>query len=213
MYLLATFTSMYGNIKVLILAEFHRLSEFDIDERLLSCIKEYGMALIKLSTNANVILEEMADESSIDNNTFFNDFLVQGFIGLYKDSVAKIYLFHVHSGFAGYMALISICLLFNEDPLKIFFPVESRPDNISTPLILYAGESVHTANTFTIIVDETEVAEAFEILFSTFYVFNIQYTKKALNFYMFIQRFVLNMNDKTPPPRKVLSVITKLTNK
>ena len=53
---------------------------------------------------------------------------------------------------------------------------------------------------------------AFALLFSCFYFFNLQFLSKLEASYLFIQKFLLNMNGKSEAPSKVLKLITTFEN-
>ena len=52
--------------------------------------------------------------------------------------------------------------------------------------------------------------KAFGVLMASFYVFNLEYTKKVEGSFIFVQKLFLNINDKQKTQQKVLKLISSL---
>ena len=52
--------------------------------------------------------------------------------------------------------------------------------------------------------------KAFGVLMASFYVFNLEYIKKAEGSFIFVQKLLLIINDKQKIPQKVLKLISPL---
>ena len=52
--------------------------------------------------------------------------------------------------------------------------------------------------------------KAFDVLMASFYVFNLEYTKKVEGSFIFTQKFFLNISEKQKTPQKVLKLISSL---
>ena len=61
-----------------------------------------------------------------------------------------------------------------------------------------------------LIAEVKDFVQAVSILMSVHYIFNVNYSEKLHGTYMFIQKFILDINDNTNCPTKVLNLKSKL---
>lgn len=83
----------------------------------------------------------------------------------------------------------------------------------SPHVVLAAGESEGR-----LVIEEKNICstegvlEAFVVLFSVFYIFNIEYPKYAKNTLIFIQKYIIQLKDKYKTPSKVSALMLKLNS-
>ena len=107
--------------------------------------------------------------------------------------------------------------LLNENPRDIISNFEEKP----FPQIECASEDFGlvdaiTCKEFVVSVEGNTIAKtqcflkAFEIFFSAFYIFNLEYPKALKATLTFIQKEIIQLNDGAPEIGRVINLITKL---
>lgn len=113
-------------------------------------------------------------------------------------------------------------LLMGEDSDLLYIQAEERLSpseaseipNASTPVIVCCGDPFHSELFYIVfekevVLEANELTEAIELLFSFFYVMNIEYPKKSCT-YTFYQKQVCNIKDEHKVPIKLVSFVEKL---
>ena len=89
-----------------------------------------------------------------------------------------------------------------------------KNDGISAPTIMYTGDFVNAA--FRVYVDNVEITTttnfitAYKVMFAAYYVFNLGYPKNRAATMTYIQKAIINIQDKTAVIRKVSSFTNNL---
>ena len=101
---------------------------------------------------------------------------------------------------------------------KCYIITKEVPDDCPTPIIVYSGDLCDMATCkFEVFVEgclvaqPVDIMEAYEVLVSCYYVFDIPYHKKASCTMIFLQKGLLKLSDSTPMPASVRSLLNQVS--
>ncbi|KAK3610586.1 hypothetical protein CHS0354_009026 [Potamilus streckersoni] len=179
-----------------ILAEFERITEFDLDQTLQQyCVKNSGpiIELAKHCPGTGALLKA-ADKIKLE----------QPDLKQYWDMVTCI-------------CLLPTLLRENLVDCIIEIAEDAQVDAKGkiVPVLVSRG-SVFKSDEFFLIIEEEVVQEyeeftiAFENLFAAYWVFNMEYPQTLQNTYTFIQKAILKMKDNIPIPAQCKQLMNRL---
>ena len=93
---------------------------------------------------------------------------------------------------------------------------EPVPKDCATPIIIYKGDPLLKSATFELHAEgellciPIDIIEAFTLLLSSYFLFNISYHKRCNGLLTFLQKYVLKLDDKLPLTAGVRAMFNKM---
>ncbi|XP_046563697.1 uncharacterized protein LOC124272532 isoform X1 [Haliotis rubra] len=192
--ILETYPDLFTGKNMLL--EFQRISKIDIDHTIQEYCVKFAPGIVELAkhTSGSAAILKQADQAKQDNAA----------LKQYWDMVT---------------ALCLIPLLLKENIVEMVREIgeedEVDPRGKVVPILIARG-SIFKSDEFFLVAEETVLQEfeeftmAFATLFSSYWVFNMQYPRTLNNTYNFVQKGILHLRDETPIPPPCKQLVQKL---